>query len=99
MCVSPTLPREAAAKKLLKRGVKEVVKALKKGEKGLCLIAGDISPVEVIAHVPIMCEEADMPYVYVPSKVRRPFPLPSTNQSPSLLVLCLTSPHRARTSG
>lgn len=34
----------------------------------LCLIAGDISPIDVITHVPILCEEADVPYIYVPSK-------------------------------
>ena len=31
-------------------------------------IAGDIFPYDVIAHVPILCEEADVPYVYLPSK-------------------------------
>ena len=36
--------------------------------QGLAIIAGDISPIEVIAHVPILCEEMGMPYVYVPSK-------------------------------
>jgi len=60
--------KAASEKKLIRRGVKEVVKALKKGEKGLCMIAGDISPVEVIAHVPILCEEKDIAYIYVPSK-------------------------------
>lgn len=34
----------------------------------LCVIAGNISPIDVITHVPILCEEADIPYVYVPSK-------------------------------
>jgi H/ACA ribonucleoprotein complex subunit 2 len=48
--------------------VKEVVKALRKGEKGFCIIAGDISPVDVITHLPIMCEERGIPYFYVPSK-------------------------------
>ena len=60
--------KAAAEKKMIRRGVKEVVKALKKGEKGLCVIAGDISPIDVIAHVPIFCEELNVPYVYVPSK-------------------------------
>merc|ERR1712083_865980 len=55
-------------KKRIKRGVKEVVKAIKKGERGVCVIAGDISPIDVIAHVPILCEEKTVPYVYVPSK-------------------------------
>ncbi|KAJ7564715.1 hypothetical protein O6H91_02G029900 [Diphasiastrum complanatum] len=54
--------------KQLKRGVKEVVKAVRKGQKGLCVIAGDISPIDVITHLPILCEEADVPYIYVPSK-------------------------------
>ena len=34
----------------------------------LCVIAGDISPIDVITHVPVLCEEADVPYIYVPSK-------------------------------
>ncbi|OUS46179.1 50S ribosomal protein L30e-like protein [Ostreococcus tauri] len=61
--------RCAAAKaKQVRRGVKEVVKALKKDVKGFAVIAGDISPIDVITHVPILCEEADVPYVYVHSK-------------------------------
>lgn len=34
----------------------------------LCVIAGNISPIDVITHVPILCEESDIPYIYVPSK-------------------------------
>lgn len=34
----------------------------------VCVIAGNISPIDVITHVPILCEEAEIPYVYVPSK-------------------------------
>ena len=52
----------------MKRGVKEVVKGLRKGEKGLVLIAGDISPIDVITHVPVLCEDNDVPYVFLPSK-------------------------------
>ena len=32
------------------------------------IIAGDISPVDVICHVPVFCEEKSIPYIYVPSK-------------------------------
>ncbi|KAE8683992.1 H/ACA ribonucleoprotein complex subunit 2 [Hibiscus syriacus] len=60
--------RRAAEHKCLKRGVKEVVKSIRRGHKGLCVIAGNISPIDVITHVPILCEEADIPYIYVPSK-------------------------------
>ena len=34
----------------------------------LCVIAGDISPIDVITHVPMLCEEANVPYIYVHSK-------------------------------
>merc|ERR1719263_33366 len=60
--------KKAAKGKQIRRGVKEVVKSLKKGEAGLAIIAGDISPIEVIAHVPILCEEKNIAYIYVPSK-------------------------------
>jgi H/ACA ribonucleoprotein complex subunit 2 len=60
--------KKAAGAKVLKRGVKEVVKALRKGEKGLCIIAADIFPVDVISHIPVFCEEQGVRYVYVKSK-------------------------------
>jgi H/ACA ribonucleoprotein complex subunit 2 len=62
------LVKKASSAKIVRRGVKEVVKALRKGEKGFCIIAGDISPIDVITHLPIMCEDRDVPYLYVPSK-------------------------------
>ena len=60
--------KKATKAKIVKRGVKEVVKAIRKGEKGFCIIAGDISPIDVITHLPIMCEDRQIPYYYVPSK-------------------------------
>ncbi|CAH9081040.1 unnamed protein product [Cuscuta europaea] len=62
------LVRRAAENKCLKRGVKEVVKSIRRGHKGFCVIAGNISPIDVITHLPILCEEAEIPYVYVQSK-------------------------------
>ncbi|KAI9308806.1 50S ribosomal protein L30e-like protein [Cunninghamella echinulata] len=60
--------KKASKAKHVHRGVKEVGKALRKGEKGLVIIAGDISPIDVIAHVPVLCEDHSVPYVFVPSK-------------------------------
>ena len=77
--------KAAAGAKLIRRGVKEVVKALKKGEKGLSIIAGDISPVEVICHVPILCEEKNVAYIYVPSK--EDLGLASLTKRPTSIVL------------
>ncbi|KAK4489384.1 hypothetical protein RD792_005193 [Penstemon davidsonii] len=62
------LVRRAAEHKCLKRGVKEVVKSIRRGNKGVCVIAGNISPIDVITHVPVLCEEANIPYIYVSSK-------------------------------
>lgn len=32
------------------------------------VLAGNISPIDVISHLPVLCEDADIPYIYVPSK-------------------------------
>ncbi|EDO48688.1 predicted protein [Nematostella vectensis] len=61
--------KKASKAKTLRRGVKEVVKALRKGEKGFVILAGDVSPIDVISHIPVMCEDSKIPYAYVPSKV------------------------------
>ena len=58
----------AAKDKCLKRGVKEVVKAIRKNAKGIVILAGDISPIDVLSHMPVLCEDSNIPYIYVPSK-------------------------------
>ena len=60
--------KKASKAKHVKRGVKEVVKALRKGEKGLVIIAGDISPADVISHIPVLCEDNSVSYIFIPSK-------------------------------
>ena len=54
--------------KLVKRGVKETVKAVRKGSKGIVIIAADISPIDVLSHLPILCEDKGIPYMYVKSR-------------------------------
>lgn len=39
----------------------------------IMILAGDVSPIDVITHIPVLCEENDIPYVYVPSKEVGPF--------------------------
>ena len=62
------LVKRGAGAKCVRRGVKEVIKGLRKGVKGVCVIAGDINPIDVITHLPVYCEENDVKYMYVPSK-------------------------------
>uniref|UniRef100_A0A1A8QXV7 H/ACA ribonucleoprotein complex subunit 2 n=2 Tax=Nothobranchius TaxID=28779 RepID=A0A1A8QXV7_9TELE len=60
--------KKAARVKNIRRGVKEVQKFIKKGEKGIVVLAGDTLPIDVYCHLPIMCEDRSLPYAYVPSK-------------------------------
>lgn len=60
--------KKASKAREVKRGVKEVVKGIRKGEKGLLVLAADITPIDIISHLPILSEEAQIPYVFVTSK-------------------------------
>nr|CAA08990.1 nhp2+ protein [Schizosaccharomyces pombe] len=60
--------KKASKQKHILRGVKEVVKAVRKGEKGLVILPGDISPMDVISHIPVLCEDNNVPYLYTVSK-------------------------------
>nr|CAX70816.1 H/ACA ribonucleoprotein complex subunit 2 [Schistosoma japonicum] len=63
------LARKAKRIKRTDVGIKAILKAIeKKGASGIVLLAGDISPFDLISHVPLVCEEHDIPYCYVPSK-------------------------------
>jgi ribosomal protein L7Ae-like RNA K-turn-binding protein len=60
--------KKAQKQKQLRKGVREVQKFIRKGEKGLVVLAGDTSPIDVLSHMPVVCEEADIPYCYTPAK-------------------------------
>lgn len=69
--------KKSAKAKTLRRGVKEVVKALRKSPTSapsssditnppsIVIIAADISPMDVISHLPVLCEDHNVPYVYI----------------------------------
>lgn len=54
----------------IRKGTNETTKAVERGLAKLVVIAEDVDPPEVVAHLPIICEERKIPYVFVPSKVR-----------------------------
>jgi len=60
--------KKAQQAKHLRKGVREVQKMVRKGEKGVVVVAGDTSPIDVVCHMPIVCEDKDLPYCYTPSK-------------------------------
>jgi len=52
----------------VKKGTNEATKAIERGVSKLIIIAEDVEPPEVVAHLPILCEERGTAYVFVPSK-------------------------------
>ena len=50
------------------RGLKNVQTRLRKGDKGLCILAADVTPIEVYCHLPVVCEDQNVPYCFVTSK-------------------------------
>lgn len=60
--------KKSAKDKKVKRGVKECIKAIRKKQKGIMVIAGNISPIDVVTPIPVLCEDNDIPYVFVNSK-------------------------------
>ena len=68
--VSPILEaiRVATTSGKVKRGTNEATKAIERGTSKLIIIAEDVEPPEVVAHIPILCEEQGAAYAFVPSK-------------------------------
>lgn len=52
----------------VKRGVNETTKAVEREKAKLVVIAKDVSPEVITMHLPPLCDEKKIPYVYVPSK-------------------------------
>jgi large subunit ribosomal protein L7Ae len=52
----------------IRKGTNETTKAVERGQAKLVVIAEDVDPPEVVAHLPLLCEERKIPFVFVPSK-------------------------------
>ena len=68
--VSPILEalRVAAQTGKVRKGTNEATKAIERGISKLIVIAEDVEPPEVVAHLPLICEEQKAAYAFVPSK-------------------------------
>ena len=68
--VSPILEvlRVAAQPGKVRKGTNEATKAIERGISKLIVIAEDLEPPEVVAHLPLICEEQNAAYAFVPSK-------------------------------
>ena len=68
--VNPILEaiRVAVESGKVRKGTNEATKAIERGTSKLIIIAEDVDPPEVVAHLPILCEEHGAAYAFVPSK-------------------------------
>jgi U4/U6 small nuclear ribonucleoprotein SNU13 len=62
------LVQQALNYKQLKKGANEATKALNRGKAELILMAADTEPIEILMHLPLLCEDKNVPYVFVRSK-------------------------------
>ncbi len=53
----------------VRKGVNEVTKSIERGLSTLVVLAEDIDPEEVVMHIPTLCDQKKISYVYVPTKL------------------------------
>ncbi|EPS95358.1 hypothetical protein FOMPIDRAFT_80902 [Fomitopsis schrenkii] len=87
--------KKASKHRQVKRGVKEVVKGIRKGEKGLLVLAADITPIDIISHLPVLAEDANVPYVFITSKEELGH-ASATKRPTSCVMVCPDSKKKAK---
>jgi ribosomal protein L7Ae-like RNA K-turn-binding protein len=58
----------ASSYRQLKRGANEATKSLNRNLSELIILAADAEPLEIILHLPLLCEDKNVPYVFIKSK-------------------------------
>jgi len=61
--------RAAKQNGTVKKGMNETTKSIERGLASLVVIAEDVEPEEVVMHLPMLCEQKKIPFVYVPAKL------------------------------
>merc|ERR1712100_453163 len=62
------LIQQAANYKQLRKGANEATKCLNRGIAEFIVMAADAEPLEILLHLPLLCEDKNVPYVFVRSK-------------------------------
>jgi len=63
-----TALKKASESGKLRKGINESTKAVERKTAKLVVIAEDVTPPEIVAHLPILCDEKSVPYIFVPLK-------------------------------
>ncbi|XP_064617597.1 NHP2-like protein 1 [Liolophura sinensis] len=62
------LVNAAANYNQLKKGANEATKCLNRGIAEFIVMAADAEPLEILLHLPLLCEDKNVPYVFIRSK-------------------------------
>ena len=62
------LIRDSAKKGFLKKGANEATKGLNRGSAQIIVMAADTEPLEIVLHLPLLWEDKNVPYIFVPSQ-------------------------------
>ena len=62
------LVQSASNYKQVKKGANEATKALNRGQAEFIVLAADAEPLEILLHLPLLCEDKNVPYVFTPAK-------------------------------
>ena len=52
----------------VRKGTNETTKAIERAQAKLVVIAEDVQPPEVVAHLPLLCDERKIAFIFVPNK-------------------------------
>ncbi len=52
----------------VKKGVNETTKSIERKSAQFVVVAADVTPEEVVVHIPMLCKEYSIPYAFVPTK-------------------------------
>ena len=52
----------------VKKGINETTKSIERRAAQFVVIAGDVSPEEIVIHIPMLCKDKGVPYAFVPTK-------------------------------
>ncbi len=52
----------------VRKGTNETTKAIERGKAKLVVMAENVDPPEILAYLPPLCEEKEVPFGYVPDK-------------------------------
>merc|ERR1712071_734724 len=62
------LVQQATSYKQPRKGANEATKTLNRGQSEFIVLAADAEPLEILLHLPLLCEDKNVPYVFLRSK-------------------------------